>query len=684
VTCPGEHMINLLAELKKRNVFKVATIYVVVSWLVLQVATVVFPVFDIPMWASRLVVILLAIGFPIALVMAWAFDLTPEGIEWQSSVGEKHVHTHAWDWVLAVLLVVAIGLMVSSQIDKWQEQSDTGGTSSEVMARQPATSDILAGPASDDVPGTEGFYDNSIAVLSFDSLSSDPDDDYFAVGLAEELLSVLGRIDELKIASRMSTAYFRSREIDHESIASTLRVEHILSGSVRRDGQKIRVTAVLDRARTGEVLWTDTFDRTLDDILSIQADIALSVASAVVPVLSPESERLIATPPTASSEAYDYYLRGLDYLRQPDEEATLASATELFDRAIGVDPEFAKAYAGKCEASLGNYDFTRNRAFFESAEGACQRALALNDDLWEVHLALGNLYRMYGQNEAAETELRSAIERQPDAVEPYLNLAIIYSTENRADDAEAMFRRAEAVESGYWRVQNEFGHFFYDQSNYDEAIRRYQRVVELAPDNGIGHDNLGNTYLAIGDLESALQAFNDSPLPSPWTFTNRGLVYYYLGEFTKAVEDQQRAIDRVPENHRNWGRIGDAYRFIPGAEEQARHAYTRAIELAEDEYAVNPSDWENVVRLALYHALLGERQQSEQMLARTFDLTSDETAYYFAAIAALHLGDMERALVYLRESVKRGFSLRLVLSDPDFESLHGDPEFDALIAEGRV
>lgn len=673
-------MSNFLVELKRRNVFKVATIYVVVSWLLLQVATVVFPVFDIPMWASRLVVILLAIGFPIALIMAWAFDLTPEGIEWQSSVGERHVHTHAWDWIIAVLLVVAIGLMVSSQVTRWQAGSPGASRPVKTDAQvQSAVGSAELAPAT----ATEGSgtYVNSIAIMPFDSLSQDANDDYIAVGLAEELLSVLGRVDELKIASRMSTAYFRNRDVDHKTIAATLRVENILSGSVRRVGQQIRVTAVLDKAETGELIWTDTFDRTLDDILSMQAEIARSVASAVVPVLSPESEGLIAAAPTLSGEAYDYYLRGVDYLRRPPEGPTLASAIELFDRAIRIDPRFAQAFAGKCEAELGSYEFSRNPEFFEDAESSCHRALTLNNDLWEVHFALGNLYRRNGMYDRAGEELELAIKLQPNAVGPYLTIATIRAAQGNLAEAEAMFYRAEAVESGYWRLHNEFGHFYLDQSNYDQAIRRYERVIELAPDNGIGHDNLGNAYLAIGNLDAALKAFDGSPLPSRWTYNNRGLVYYYKGEFAKAAADHQRAIDLAPDNHRPWGRFAYAARFVPGMQEQASVAYRKAIELAEAEYTINPSSWDTAIRLAGYYAHDGQRQNAEQMLATALNLNSEDAVYYFAAIVALELGDRDRAFEYLHEAVDRGFSKTLILGDPDFEMFRTDDEFNALTAE---
>ncbi len=669
-------MANILAELKRRNVFKVATIYVVVSWLILQVVTTVFPLFDIPNWAARLAVILLGMGFPVAVVMAWAFDLTPDGIKWQTESGEHHVHTHAWDWVIAVLLVVAIGLMVSSQVESWQET-----VSDRVDQSPPADNDIGADTVLNNaLPTTTSRIQNSIAVLAFDSISADSNDEYIGDGIAEELLGVLGRIRELKVASRTSTAYFKGKDVDNETIAATLNVDNILSGSVRRSGDRIRITAALDRSSTGQLLWTKTYDRTFDDVLDIQIEIARSVASAIVPVLSPESEVRIVARPTTSSDAYDFYLRGRDYLRQPAIEATLTSAAELFDRAIDLDPQFAEAYAGRCDTSLRRYEYSRHSEFFENAEKSCHRALTLNANLWEVRVALGNLYSINGQHDRAIVELEAAIDQQPNAVNAYLTLASVYATQNHLEEAEATFQRAEEVESGYWGVHRALGHFYYDQSRYAEAIERYKKVAELAPDHGIGQDNLGNTYLAMGELELAEKAFNDSPLPSRWTFTNRGLVYYYRGRYAEAVQDQLRAIELAPEEHRAWGRLADAYRFVPGRKEDARSAYQTAIKFAEQELAINPSFWDSVVRLGMYYLHTGRPDDAKRQLDKLFELTSDQTAFYFASIASLLLGDRDKAYEYIAEALDRGFSRELIMSDPDLVSLRADSDFEARVA----
>ena len=659
-------MAGFIAELKRRNVFKVATIYVVVSWLLLQVATVVFPVFDIPMWASRLVVLLLALGFPVAMVLAWALELTPEGIEWDPNKPGDHVHTHAWDWILGILLVVAIGMMVVSQIDYWQEANEQAGAPTTLLdAPQPE-------PVEESLP--------SIAILPFDSRSASDEDDYFADGLSDELLSTLFRIGEIRVASRTSTAYFKGKDVDHATIGAKLSVEHILSGTVRRNGDRIRVTAALDDTDSGQLLWTETFDRRIVDILDIQSEIAQAVVAEVAPILSPKSQDLVLAQPTENTLAYDLYLQGLDYLRRPAEEETLARAATLFEQAANADPRFAQAYAGICRTNLAKFDFNDDTSNFESAELACHRALTLNNSLWDVHLALARLYQRAGQNNKALLELQAAIAQQPNAVEPFITMAQIYAAEGRMVDAEATFRKAEQIEGGYWGVHRAFGNFLFDLSRYEEAIVRHQRVIELAPETGIGQDNLGNTYLALGDLDSALTTFNSSPDPSRWTYANRGLVYYYLGDFEKAAEDQSRAIAIAPDVHAAHGQLADAYRQMGGKDDEARASYERAIELAEKQLQIYPDYWSSKVRLALYYLHTGRVVEADRHLSGLFQLTQDSAAYFFSAIAAAVKGDEDLAYDFLDRSLSGGFAKDLVLVDPDLAPLLELERFKALLA----
>jgi TolB-like protein/tetratricopeptide (TPR) repeat protein len=647
--------LSLWEELKRRNVFRVGVAYTVVAWLLIQVADVILSTFDSPRWVMQTLVLLLILCFPIALVLAWVYELTPVGLKRSDDVlRQTSIH-----WLTARRLNRAIiSLLVIAVVFLVYENYVSKG-----------------------LAGLDDAKPISVAVLPFENLSVNAEDEFFADGLADELLSALGRIHELKVASRTASFYYKDKDVDVATIASTLMVDNVLSGSVRRDGEQIRVTAALDDTVTDDLLWSETYDKKLEAILDIQSDIAQSVTTAIVPVLSPESHSRIEAQPTKSAEAYQYYLRGRDYLRQPAEEVTLASAIGLFDRAIDLDRRFAHAYAGLCEAHLGAYEFARKTESFEAAELTCHRALTLDDSLWEVHVALGNLYRTNGQLDSAVIELETAIDQQPNAVSPYLALAETYAGQNRVEQAEATYRRAEEVEAGYWGVHRAFGNFLYHQSRYDEAIERHLKVTKLVPDSGIGYDNLGNSYLSIGEFAKAESAFNASPLPSRWTYMNRGLVYKYRGEFAKAVEDQKRAIDLAPQAHTPWGFLGDAYRFIEGEEENAAEAYDRAIQLAERRLVIDPTDWRSVGKLGMYYAYAGRPDEALAQVEKLLELRSDSTAYYYVTRVRLQVGDMKGAYEALERAVEGGWSRAQLASDPDVVALRGETGYAELLAE---
>lgn len=644
--------VPIWTELRRRNVFRVSVAYAVVAWLLIQVADVVLPTFDAPQWIMQGFISLSILGFPIVVVLAWVYELTPMGLKRSDDVlrqtSIRWITGKRLNGMIMVLLVAAVVFLI---FDNYvSPRLDSGGPPAE-----------------------------SIAVLAFENHSRNPEDVYFADGLAEELLSVLARIKELKVASRTASFYYKGKDVDIATIAETLDVNEVLSGSVRREGERIRVTAVLDDTQAGNVSWTETYDRTMDDVLDIQSDIAQSVANAIVPVMSPESLSQVEARLTENNEAYDLYLRGRSYLRMPAEESTLASAIQLFNGAIDLDPVFAHAYAGLCEAYLSQFGFSQRPESFESAEPACRRALALNDGLWEVHVALGNLYRVNGRYDDAIVNLKSAMERQPNAVTPYLDLARTYAAQDLPDLAEAMYKKAEEVEGGYWGVHKAYGVFLLDQSRNAEAIERQLKVIELTPDSGIGFDNLGNTYLGLGELDKAEAAFNDSPLPSRWTYWNRGLVYYFRHEFARAVEDQKMAISLAPDAYGSWGALADAYRFMPGEEDNARGAYEEAIRLAKQQLAINPTDWGAVARVGLYYAYTGRNEQSAAEFEKLPDRTPETIVHYFVARARLQMGDVDGALDGLRKLIESGWTPKLLVADPDFASLHGLVEFERLM-----
>lgn len=640
--------------------------YLVAAWLVIQVAETIFPLFGFDDTPARIVVIVLAIGFLPALVFAWAFEVTPEGLKKEQDVDRQHSITHQTgkrlDRVIMIILVLGIAYFAFDRF----VISDYREAKIAEQAREEGRTEALQ----------ESKVGNSIAVLSFANRSSDPDDAYFADGLADELLSVLAKVRELKVASRTSSFYFKDKNVRISEVASRLGVASVLSGSVRREGERIRVTVTLDEAAGDTVLWSDSYDREVKNLLDIQSDIARSVASAIVPVLSPESRQIVRQRPTESFAAYDAYLQGRDLLRMPSEVSTVERSIEFFDLAIGFDPGFAQAWAGRCSAFLSMYQLSRENVSFETAEAACQRALTLDGAAYEVRTALGNLYRLSGQFEKAIVEYEAGLAQMPNSAGLHIGLAWSYYGQNQPERAEQMFLRALDQESGYWLAHNESGIFYGREGRFDESIARFRRVIELTPESGVGYDNLGATLLNMGELEQARRVFEESPEPSRWTYENRGLVNYYLGDFDKAIDALRRAVELAPNNHKTWGDLADAYRHAGNAD-KARNAYEKAIELAEQALTIYPSDAQTIAKIGLYQAYTGDAESAQAKIGEAIR-SGSSGVYYSAARVRMHYGDMEAAIALLRKAIEEGWSRSLVARDPDFVAAGGEERFGQL------
>ena len=654
------------SELNRRNVVRVGAAYAVGSWLIVQIAETIFPLFGFGSTPARITVIVLAIGFLPTLVFAWAFELTPEGLKREKDVERFKSVTKRTGKQLdrVIMIVLAVGVTYFA-FDKFVLAERREAIIAE-EARQEGRTEALDAKA----------VGRSIAVLAFTNRSSDPEDAYFADGLADELLSILVKVQELRVASRTSSFYFKDRNVAISEIASRLGVSTVLSGSVRREGERIRVTVTLDETLDDTVLWSRSFDRDINNLLDVQTEIAESVATAIVPVLSPESREIVATPPTTSFFAYDLYLKAREILREPSSRYNVANAVELLDEAIAEDPAFAQAWAGKCTARLIEYQFSRKTEDFENAEAACFRALTLGNAGFEVHVALGNLYRLSGQFEKSADELQEALKVVPNSAAAYVGLGMAYHGQEKVELAEQMFLRAEELESGYWFVHNELGIFYGREERFDESVSRFRRVIELTPESNIGYDNLAATLLNEGELESAKDVFEQVPAPTRWTFENRALVYYYLGEFDNAVADMKRAVELAPDHHKIWGDLADAYRHA-GHNEGSRSAYEEAIRLARESLAVYPDDASTIARLATYLAYTGQAEAAEEEIQKVID-TGNGTVYYSAGRIRMHHGDMEAAYEFLRQSIDAGWPRSLIVRDPDLVARGGEERYGRL------
>ncbi|NND44502.1 MAG: hypothetical protein HKN58_04200, partial [Xanthomonadales bacterium] len=349
-------------EVRQREVLRVVAVYAVVAWVILQVAGVVIAPLGIPEWVMRALIIAAIVGFPIVFFLAWVIRIEAEGLFfdlplWRGISGERVVHKNDSVVVgaLAALLVIAAYSIGVRVFDNIPDQDSPPG----------ATQEFLGAP-------------NSIAVLSFEPFSDSGADRYFSAGLAEEILNRLASLKELDVAARSSSFQFRGQQYDARDVARKLVVRNLLDGSVRRHGDRIRVSVQLVDGANGFNLWNETFDRDLQDIFAVQEDIATGVVAELKIALSLDSERELHRKPTDSLAAYDAYLRAIEQLRSPADQEVMRAAVAYFAEALQFDPAFARAHAGLCEAHLSLYEMNRDSDDFDAANAACDMAAELD------------------------------------------------------------------------------------------------------------------------------------------------------------------------------------------------------------------------------------------------------------------------------------------------------------------
>src|SRR5438094_7805782 len=362
---------SFFAELKRRNVYKVAVAYIVAGWALSQGIAQVFPVFDVPNWLIRLIVLLIIIGLPIALVLGWMCELTPEGIKRTATADAMPDVTrkkkYVWIYVIVMGAVVSIGLFLLGRYT---------ATNAASAARTEAAT----------VPS------KSIAVLPFDNLSRDPDNAFFAEGIQDEILTRLAKVADLKVISRTSTQHFNSAPEDLRDIAKKLGVMNILEGSVQKVADQVRVNVQLINAMTDAHLWAETYDRKLTDIFAVESDIAKTIAETLQAKITRSVKNSIAKAPTANPEAYELYLKGRFFWNKRS-GVDLRRAIEFFNQAIAKDPSYALAYAGLPDSYLllSSYGNISPRESLPRARAALEKALALDDSLAEAHASFGLL-----------------------------------------------------------------------------------------------------------------------------------------------------------------------------------------------------------------------------------------------------------------------------------------------------
>ena len=661
---------HLLAELRRRHVFKVTASYLVGMWIVLQVAQVTFAPLRFPDWWMSALTILAVIGLPIVLVLAWTYEITPEGVVLDAGVDGTGVvrRLPRPRQSIGPVIVAGVALMATVTGFAWWRSLDV-----------PATSGITPVPPLEPGP-------RSIAVLPLVDMSAGGGNSYLGDGLSEELSTKLAQIPGLRVAARTSAFEFKGRNLDVRKIGQSLGVRHVLEGSVRRNGNDVRVTVQLIDTATGYHVWAGNFDRKWRDVLDLQDDIAVSVTDALQVVLtSQDPGKSEANAHQLNASAIEPYLAGLAALRQPGDLSQMQKAEKSFRAAIAIDPEFAGAFAGLCRVLSRQFDRSRDPESLASAEEACRRSLALDASLVETEKALANIAISSGRYEAGAAAFRRLLVRNPQDADAHIGLGEALAGLGQGAEAEASYRRAVAVEPAYWSAYTALAAHLFRRGKSDEAVAAMRKVTELVPSSATAWSNLGGVLQMQGQFAESLEAYRHSLRlePSKEAYSNLATTYFLQGRFAEAVANYERAVELGEHDFVVQGNLADALWQVPARHDEAVARYRRAILLAESELEKTPGKSELHAQLGYYYGRIGDPGRSRRYLAEAVASGPDLLyVQYFAGIAAADRGDRAEGLRAVRELVRLGYPATLLRSAPEFRSLLQDAEYKKIVGSG--
>ena len=493
---------SFFTELKKRNVFKVGVAYLVLAWVLIQIADVIVPALSLPDWTITFLVVIGMFGFPFALFFAWAFEVTPEGIKKESDISaEESVSAHTGrklDFIIIGLMAIALGYFIYES--RFSSEAEQGAVVDSSSTEIESAQDVVKEP--------EGA---SIAVLPFVNMSSDPEQEYFSDGISEELLNVLAKIDGLSVAARTSSFFFKGQNLPIGEIAKTLGVKHILEGSVRKAGSKVRITAQLIRAEDGYHLWSNTYDRELDNIFAIQDEISAAIVKELRDRLMSETV-VIQHAGTTNREAFDEYLKGRYFwnLRTLED---IYRAKVHFERATQLDAKYADAWLGLGETLvlLPTWEFDNDKApeHYNQARQAVEKALAIQPTSGRGYAILGSIHNQRIEWHESIESYQLALKYEPKIATSWQWYGNLLGSIGKSEESIEALDNALRLDPYSRIVAANLAEALFLAGQYDAALERINNALVIAPNFSYGMSIQGFIYLALHDFDAARTSFSN-------------------------------------------------------------------------------------------------------------------------------------------------------------------------------
>jgi TolB-like protein/Tfp pilus assembly protein PilF len=668
---------NFFTELKRRNVYKVAVAYAVVGWLLIQVATQTFPFFEIPNWTVRLVILLVVIGFPVALIIAWAFELTPEGVKRTESAMEptrKTASGRGWIYVVTAGVLLSAGLFLLGRYTARTAGTENGSGSNRTVS----------------------LPEKSIAVLPFASLSEDKANSYFADGIQDEILTRLSKIAELKVISRTSTQQYQSRPGNVAEIAKQLGVAHILEGSVQKSGDSVRVNVQLIKAEGDSHLWAETYDRKLTDIFAVETEVAQRIASSLEAKLTGHEKEAINYVGTKIPAAYDAYLRGIA-LRNSQSREEQNRLIEYCRQAVALDPNFATAWVEIAFAEGWRYQAIPSEARKALVKEAAENALRLDPDHGDGHAAMGMyIYYCLQDYDRALVELGKAREQAPNQPLTIQAIGLVKRRQGKLDESLELILQAAQIDPLNQDIWTNLAWSYRGMRRFADAHAMLDRAHAIAPHDQAIVGRQVETSLAEGDLATASRLLESLTLRlTDDSYYQVIALLIFQRRFDEAIAKLTTDLAReesVPEPLRSSAQetLGVLH-IAAGRKDQAEPFLLQAeAELLALRQQGNLGP-EVAATLLEIHALLGrradvEREIAAHIAAQARDRWRGPGAEADAARVWAILGDRDRALPILQRLLVQSYADSLTPAnlrlDPVWDPIRDDPRFQKL-AEGK-
>lgn len=520
----------------------------------------------------------------------------------------------------------------------------------------------------------------ALAVLYFENMGESKEDDYFAAGMTEDIITDLSKIDKIRVLSRSDVLPYRGKTVSIKETGRNLNVDYILEGSVRKADGKLRISAQLIRVSDGFHVWAERFDRELKDVFEVQSDVSQKVASALKIKLTLTQIERIEKKPTISIKAYDYYLRGRDYYWRLG-KGDLEIAIQMYKKALEVDPQYALAYAGMADAYVYKYEayYDRSVHLLNLAEETAKRALALDYDLPEAHRALGRVYKERKNNPEAISEFKKAIELKPDYLEAYRALGWICEEMRNCDEAIAYAEKALEIRPSDRESYLLLGIAYLDKKEYPQAEKMFFEALEVAPDYATAYYYIGSTYQKQGKFDQALKMYQKCTIAGgdPNVYVDMGWIYLLKGDFKKAITNFKKCIELKCFEFIAFHCLGLIFK-IQGKEKESKDYYEHCIELCHKLLLDDPENPYVHSTLGLAYTSLGEHQKGTQQgeYAVSLDPENGAVLYDLARIYALQ-NEPDKAIQTLEKALDKCLSPSPIEAklDPHFESLHDLPDF---------